>query len=162
MHARFADARGAEQRVPVIPVVMRVEGRAGRRAENQVPVFPCGPGGEALGVLPSPVRPELADERRWDGQDQLCVSLPGLDALAAGEMPASPGALGAFAGVRGASARARPLHLRAAVPATGAPIGAACPVPVPCAAGRARYPVPARCAGRGVTAAVPVAGAPEP
>ena len=37
--------------MPVIPVVMRVEGRADRRAEDQVMVFPCGPGGEALGVL---------------------------------------------------------------------------------------------------------------
>ena len=36
----LADPRSAEQRVPVIPVVVGVDWRAGRRAEDQIPVFP--------------------------------------------------------------------------------------------------------------------------
>jgi hypothetical protein len=76
-------------------------------------------------------------------------------------MPAACGALGAFARVTGASWRARPLHLRAAVPALGAVAGAACPVPVPVAAARARHPVPVFGAGGRVTAAVAITGPPE-
>ncbi len=80
MHARFADARGFEQRMPVAPEVVRVDGIAGRRAEDQVQVFPGGPRGEAPDVLASPVGPQLDDERGWNGQDQLGLSLSGLDA----------------------------------------------------------------------------------
>src|ERR1019366_288208 len=81
MDPGLADSRCAEQRAPVIPVVVRVSRRAGRRAEDQIPVFPWRAGGEAFGALAAAGRAELSDERRRQGQDELRVSLPGLDAL---------------------------------------------------------------------------------
>jgi hypothetical protein len=147
--------------MPVIPVVMRVERSAGGRAEDQVTVFPRCSRRQAFGILASPLIPELGGKRRRYRQDELRLSPAGLDALAAGEVPASPGALATFACVPSASLRAWPLHLGAAVPALDAVGGTADPVPVLCAVLRAGRPVTVLGAGGKVPAAVPVASPPE-
>ncbi len=122
--------------------------------EDEVPVLPGRSRGEALGCLGAAVGPELGDERGWESQDELGFALPGFHALAASEVPVAAGALRAFAAVAGAAARARPFHLRAAVPARGAVGGAIWLVLVPGAAFRAWH---AMMAGRARSTRVPIA-----
>jgi len=120
MHSRGSETGFFDQGSPVFPVVAGVDRHAGGCAEDQVPVVPGRPCGEALGCLSAAVSAELGDERGGQGQHELGVALAGFDALAAGEVPAAVGALGAFAGVACAGGRARPFDLRAVMPACGA------------------------------------------
>jgi hypothetical protein len=81
IHARLSDPGRAEEGVPVIPVVMRVERSACGRTEDQVPVCPGRPCGETFGVLASSLIPELSDERRSEWQDEFPCPRPGLTPL---------------------------------------------------------------------------------
>ena len=65
MNSRGSDFGCIDQRPPVLPVIARVDRRASRGAEDQIPVLPCRSGGETLGRLLAAMGAELGDERGW-------------------------------------------------------------------------------------------------
>jgi hypothetical protein len=65
MNSRGPESGFIDQRPPVRPVIARVDRRASRGAEDQIPVLPCRSGGETLGRLPAAMGAELGDERGW-------------------------------------------------------------------------------------------------
>ena len=65
MNSRGSDFGFIDQRPPVLPVIARVDRRASRGAEDQIPVLPCRSGGETLGRLLAAMGAELGDERGW-------------------------------------------------------------------------------------------------
>ena len=85
-----------------------VDGRAERRAEDQVPVLPVFPGREAPGGLLAAVRAQLGYQGRGKGEDELGFASARLDPFTASEVPATAGALRAFAAMAHASGRTRP------------------------------------------------------
>lgn len=153
--------RRADECTPVFPVVARVDRRAEGRAEDEVPVFPGRPGGEAFRGLLSAVSAELVDERGRKRQDEFGLALTGFDSLSAGEVPATADASRAFPGVRSAANAARPFHLWARMATSGAVGCTVVPVPVPGAAARARHLVPAAGTGGRILASMPEPGSPE-
>ena len=73
MNPGVAEAGRTDECTPVFPVVARVDRRADGRAEDEVPVLPGRPRGEAFRGLLSAMRSELVDERGRKRQNELAL-----------------------------------------------------------------------------------------